>query len=152
MPIRPSKYSKSERGSLKDVKDRQGCADVYDLQIEPTPDELRLQKLYSLATETNDKNLLASTGFVVMNGGNNPISLYRHQEYVQNIINQNPEKIKQLAAEFEACFDPLFDQPLHIKSAYFKQRIARNVILGDDILVKQASTNPQSTRSFRRAK
>lgn len=142
MSIRPVKQQ-SDRGSIKDLQ----AGD--DEKYPATSYELRLRDMYSHAVSTRDQSLIDSTGFIVLNGTVNPVSLFRHREYVVQLENRLGNKLEKTKQEIADCFT--YDEnllPNEVWAAKRKRESARNVILNKDN-IKFASAGV-SYRSFRR--
>jgi len=149
MPIRRVQQQ-SDRGSIRDL------ANGDDEKYPPTPLELRLKGLYEHALVTRDRALINSLGLIPLNGeANNPVSVYRHREYVNSLSVELAEKIKQTAQEIEGCLavDESF-LPQEIKWSRYKQARSQSVITQESGLVKTASVDGSAqvrpVRSFRR--
>jgi hypothetical protein len=149
MPIRRVQQQ-SDRGSIRDL------ANGDDEKYPPTPLELRLKGLYEHALVTRDQALINSLGLIPLNGeANNPVSIYRHREYVKALSEELAEKIQQTAQEIEGCLAVEESSlPQELKWARYKQARAQSVITQENDLVKTASadgsTQTRSVRSFRR--
>lgn len=137
----------SDRGSIRDL------ANGDDEKYPPTPHELHLKGLYEHAMVTRDEVLLNSLGLIPLNGdAKNPVSIYRHREYVNGLSTALAEQIKETAKEIEACFT--VDQStfsFELKRSQYKQANSLSVISEPEELVKKASANYSlPRRSFRR--
>ncbi len=149
MPIRRVQQQ-SDRGSIRDL------AKGDDEKYPPTPYELRLKGLYEHAMVTRDQALLDSLGLIAINGAaNDPVSIFRHKEYVNSLSEKLAEQIKQTSQEIEKCFtvdESSFSQEL--KWSRYKQARAQNLITQGEDMVKVAhadgTTSVKPLRSFRR--
>jgi len=146
MPIRRVQQQ-SDRGSISDL------ANGDDEKFPPTPLELHLKGLYEHAMVTRDEALLNSLGLIPLNGdAKNPVSIYRHREYVNGLSAALAEQIRETAKEIEGCFT--VDQStfsFELKMSQHKQAQALSVISEPETLVKTASDDGvPPRRSFRR--
>ena len=149
MPIRQVKQQ-SDRGSIKDIQNGD------DEKYPPTPYELRMRGLYEHALVSKNQVLLNSLGLIAINGTpKDPISIFRHREYVSSLSNQLAEKIEQTKEELAGCFAADYSNaPQEMKWSRYKQQRACEVILGSQDMVKVADADGDShirvLRSFRR--
>lgn len=146
MPIRRVQQQ-SDRGSIRDL------ANGDDDKFPPTPHELHLKGLYEHAMVTRDEALLNSLGLIPLNGdAKNPVSIYRHREYVNGLSAALAEQIQQTAKEIEGCFavdESVFSYEL--RRSQYKQAQALTIISEPEALVKTASDDGvPPRRSFRR--
>ena len=136
----------SDRGSIRDL------ANGDDEKYPPTALELHLKGLYEHAMVTRDEALLNSLGLIPLNGdAKNPVSIYRHREYVNGLSTALAEQIKETAKEIEGCF--VMDQStfsFELKRSQYKQAQSLSVISEPESLVKTASEGSVPRRSFRR--
>lgn len=130
MPTRPTR-SYSERGSLKDIKAQNEEAqafpyEVNSITLEPTPLELRLQKLYDYSKNNNDQNLLAASGFIttdyIADKNAMPLSAYRLRKTIDDIKSKSPGKIESLCQDFLTCLTPI--EPSVESTCYWKNKLA----------------------------
>ena len=149
MPIRQVKQQ-SDRGSIKDIQNGD------DEKCPPTPYELRIKGLYEHALMTRDQVLLDSLGLVAINGApKDPISIFRHREYVTFLSNKLADKIKKTTEELAGCFSSDYSNaPQEMKWSRYKQQRATEIILADQDMMKVADADGNSytrvLRSFRR--
>jgi len=149
MPIRRVQQQ-SDRGSIKDIQNGD------DEKFPPTPYEMRLKGLYEHALVTRDQALLDSLGLVAINGApKDPISIFRHREYVNSLSAKLADKIEKTKEELVDCFTSDYSNaPQEMKWSRYKQQRAAEVILGDQDMVKVADVDGGShtrvLRSFRR--
>jgi hypothetical protein len=149
MPIRRVQQQ-SDRGSIRNL------ANGDDEKFPPTSLELRLKGLYEYAMVTRDQALVNSLGLIPLNGApNDPVSIYRHREYVNSLSAELAEKIKHTAQEIEGCLAVNeSDLPQEMKWTRYKQARAQSIITQESDLVKVAavdgSIKRKSVRSFRR--
>lgn len=146
MPIRRVQQQ-SDRGSISDL------ANGDDEKYPPTPLELRLKGLYEHALVTRDEALINSLGLIPLNGeANNPVSIYRHREYVNGLSTELAEQINQTAKEIECCFaEDKSTFSFELKMSQYKQAQCLSVISEPEELVKTASDDGvPPRRSFRR--
>lgn len=143
MPIRRVQQQ-SDRGSIRDLQNGD------DEKLPPTEFELRLKGLYEHAMATRDQALVDSLGLIPLNGSaTDPVSIFRHREYVKNISDKLAEQIQETAKEIEgllAVDERDFSQELRMSR--YKQANSLAAITEKDELVKTASALPR--RSFRR--
>lgn len=138
----------SDRGSIRDL------ANGDDEKFPPTELELRLKGLYEHAMVTRDEALLNSLGLIPLNGdAKNPVSIYRHREYVNGLSTKLAEQIQQTAKEIEGCFtmdESTFS--FELRKSQYMQAQALSIICEPEGLVKTASDDSTaiSRRSFRR--
>lgn len=137
----------SDRGSIRDL------ANGDDDKFPPTPHELHLKGLYEHAMVTRDEALLNSLGLIPLNGdAKNPVSIYRHREYVNSLSTALAEQIQQTAKEIEGCFavdESTFSH--EVRRSQYKQAQALTIISEPEALVKTASDDGvPPRRSFRR--
>ena len=155
MPYRTvKKYS--DRGSLKDLVQVQP-EDLYS--IEPTPQELRLKRIYEQSLLNKDSKLADSVGFIIMpesgNRASYPVSLYRHREYVKSLSAKLSNEINQFQNELSAYFNPVEDLPFEMKiSQASRQRSLQTILGSETLLIKIAGQNVSvnKKRSFRRVR
>lgn len=130
MPARPIRQY-SERGSLKDIKAQNEEAqafpyEVNSITVEPTPLELRLQKLYDYSKKNNDQDLLAASGFIttdyIADKNAMPLSAYRLRKTIDDIKSKSPGKIESLSQDFLTCLAPI--EPTTESTAYWKNKLA----------------------------
>lgn len=121
----------SERGSLKDIKAQNDEAQTFPYEvkfitIEPTPLELRLQKLYDYSKKNNDQNLLAASGFIttdyITDKNAMPLSAYRLRKTIDDIKSKSPGQIESLSQDFLTCLAPI--EPTTESTAYWKNKLA----------------------------
>ena len=149
MPIRRVQQQ-SDRGSIKDIQNGD------DEKLPPTPYEIRIKGLYEHALVTRDRALLESLGLIAINGvPKDPVTLFRHREYVNSLSEKLADKIKQIKEELGDCFAADHtDLPQEMKWSRYKQQRAVDVILGNQDMVKVADADGEShtrvLRSFRR--
>lgn len=149
MPIRRVQQQ-SDRGSIRDL------ANGDDEKYPPTPYELRLKGLYEHAMVTRDQALLESLGLIAINGSaKDPISVFRHREYVKSLSEKLSEQIKQTSQEIEGCLAvDDSDTPQELKWSRYKQARAQSLITQGEDMVKVAhadgTTSVKPLRSFRR--
>lgn len=147
MPIRRVQQQ-SDRGSIRDL------ANGDDDKFPPTPLELRVKELYEHAMVTRDEALINSLGLIPLNGeANNPVSIYRHREYVKALSEELSEKIAQTAQEIEGCLSVDESEiPQEMKWSKYKQVRSQSIITQESDLVKVASADgtTKALRSFRR--
>lgn len=149
MPIRRVQQH-SDRGSIQDLQARN------EEDYPPTDYELRVKELYEHALVTRNQALVDSLGLIPLNGeANNPVSVFRHREYVNSLSAHLAEQIKQTAKEIEGCLS--VDEssvPQEIKWSRYKQAHSLSAIMADNDIVKVASadgtTYTRPKRSFRR--
>lgn len=149
MAIRAVKQ-RSDRGSIKDLQNGD------DNNYPATPIELRLKELYEYATVTRNEELQNSLGLVPINGApNDPISIFRHREYVESLSAKLADKIEQTKKELEGCFDSGYNTLNYQMSlSEKKQNHHKSIVLKTAALTKLASYNDKYqvfVRSFRRA-
>jgi hypothetical protein len=130
MPTRPTRQY-SERGSLKDIKAQNEEAqafpyEVNSITLEPTPLELRLQKLYDFSKKNNDQNLLAASGFIttdyIADKNAMPLSVYRLRKTIDDIKSRSPGQIESLCQDFMTCLTPV--ELTSESNAYWKNKLA----------------------------
>lgn len=143
MPIRRVQQQ-SDRGSIRDL------ANGDDDKFPPTALELRLKELYEHAMVTRDEALINSLGLIPLNGeANNPVSIYRHREYVNALSEELADKIKQTAQEIEGVLSvDETTKPQEVRMMDYKRANSLAAIIDNGDLVKTASALPR--RSFRR--
>ncbi len=143
MPIRRVQQQ-SDRGSIKDLQNGD------DEKFPPTSYELRMKELYEHGLATRDQALIESLGFIAVNAApKDPVSLYRHREYVKKLEAQLGDKLEQTKQEIAGCFvSGSYDDSPEMK----KQLDSRNAILmSEEEIIKVASSDPSIVRrSFRR--
>src|SRR5579864_4458077 len=89
----------SDRGSIRDL------ANGDDEKFPPTPEELRLKSLYEHGLATRDQALIDSLGLIAITGApKDPISIFRHKEYIESLKEKLAEQIQQTADELAPCF------------------------------------------------
>lgn len=134
----------SDRGSIKDLQNGD------DEKFPPTPYELRMRNLYEHGLATRDQALIESLGFIAVNAApKDPVSLYRHREYVKQLETQLGDKLEQAKQELAGCFvSGSYDDSPEMQ----KQLSSRNAILmSEEQLIKVASSDTSVVRrSFRR--
>lgn len=146
MPIRRVQQQ-SDRGSIKDLHNGD------DEKFPPTPFELRVKKLYEHSLATRDQALIESLGLIAVNvAPKDPVSLYRHREYVKQLEAKLGDKLEQTKQELAGCF---FYNDHSDSPEMKKQASSRNAILvNEEKIIKVASSaqvEPTSVkRSFRR--
>ncbi len=153
MPYRTVKPY-SDRGSLKDIKERQESGDD---KLPATNFELRVKELYEHAMVRKDEALIESLGLVAINGSpTDPVSIFRHREYVNSLSAKLAGQIEESKLELDACFvdsTPTMNSvPEEMKLTDYKQLRSRCAILEPESITKVASADydPTARRSFRR--
>ena len=147
----------TDRGSIKDIQDRLNNSLEEDLELPPTPEELQIQATYELAMVTRDQALIDSLGLIVMTGSTkDPVSLYRHREYVNSLkakfatqVEESKEELSQCLAQSEK--DTPYSVNMEARRTAYKQAMALAAVL-DDSIVKTASSKGSVDNSFRRVK
>lgn len=147
MPIRRVQQQ-SDRGNIKDLQ----AGD--DEKYPPTSYESRLRDMYTQAVATRDQSMIDSLGFIVLNGGIGPVSVFRHREYVKQLeakFGDQLEKTKQIIAGYLTIDETYL--PREIMRAKAKQENSRNLILEREQTIKTASYGASShiRRSFKRS-
>ena len=153
MPYRTVR-SRSDRGSIKDIQ-QAVKEDLGDPNLPPTSAELRIKSLYEHALVTRDQALIDSLGLIVMDGSpKDPVAMMRHKEYVREIGTKLGVAMVQEAKEgIDMLIEAELQGPSEMRIAAYKQAEARNTILAEDGLIKNASTGViKHHRSFWRAK
>lgn len=134
----------SDRGSIRNL------ANGDDEKLPPTEFELRLKELYEHAMVTRNQALVDSLGLIPLNGtANDPVSIFRHREYVKSLSDKLAAQIQETAKEIEGCL--AIDEtslPREVMNSRYKQANSLAAISDTKELVKTASTSPR--RSFRR--
>ena len=134
----------SDRGSIQNLQNRQ------EDDLPPTDYELRLKELYEHAMVTRNQALVDSLGLIPLNGAaNDPVSIFRHREYVKSLSDKLATQIQETAKEIEGCL--AIDEtslPREVQNSRYKQANSLAAISDTDGLVKTASTTLR--RSFRR--
>lgn len=134
----------SDRGSIRNL------ANGDDEKLPPTEFELRLKELYEHAMVTRNQALVDSLGLIPLNGtANDPVSIFRHREYVKSLRDKLAAQIQETAKEIEGCL--AIDEtslPREVINSRYKQANSLAAISDTKELVKTASTSPR--RSFRR--
>lgn len=148
MPIRRVQQQ-SDRGSIQDL------ANGDDEKYPPTEQELRVKEIYEHALVTRDDALLASIGLIPINGSaKDPVSIFRHREYIKSLSTELADKIAEATQELEGCLSVNDDSvPDELKWPRYKQAQSLSAILGPEELVKTASDDDSYVpprRSFRR--
>lgn len=149
MPIRRVQQQ-SDRGSIQNLQNKN------EEEFPPTDYELRVKELYEHALVTRNQALVDSLGLIPLNGSaNDPVSIFRHREYVKSLSAELADKIQQAAKEIESCLH--VDEsslPQEIKWSRYKQSHSLAAITEDIDIVKVASADGQTytrpKRSFRR--
>jgi len=149
MPIRRVQQQ-SDRGSIRDLQNGD------DEKYPPTDYELRVKELYEHALVTKNQALVDSLGLIPINGSaNDPVSIFRHREYIKSLSSELADKIQQTAKEIEGCLH--VDEtslPQEVKWSRYKQAHSLAAICEDIDIVKVASadggTYTRAKRSFRR--
>jgi hypothetical protein len=154
MPYRTVKPY-SDRGSLKDLKERQESGD--DSKLPATNFELRVKELYEHAIVRKDEALIESLGLIAINGSpTDPVSIFRHREYVNSLSEKLAGQIEETKLELDACFAnsvPTANSvPSEMKPTEYRQNKSRCAILEPESITKLASADydPIFKRSFRR--
>lgn len=97
----------SDRGSLSDLVNRLSNQNIFD-EVEPSPYELRIKKLYEFAELHKNNELKDSLGFVttdyISDKNALPLSIYRLREIVSSLKAKPNNKINELTNELSACF------------------------------------------------
>lgn len=149
MPIRRVPQL-SDRGSIRDIQNGD------DDKAPPTEYELRVKELYEHALVTKNQALVDSLGLIPINGSaKDPVSIFRHREYVNSLSQELKDKIAQTAKEMEAYFHVDENQVAQeLKWSKYKQAHSLAAIREDIDIVKVASadggTYTRAKRSFRR--
>jgi len=134
----------SDRGSIRDLQARN------EEDFPPTEHELRIKKLYEHAMVTRNQALVDSLGLIPLNGtANDPVSIFRHREYVKSLSDKLAEQIQETAKEIEGCLavdESSMCQEMRLSR--YKQANSLAAITDPEELVKTASALPK--RSFRR--
>ena len=148
MAIRAVKQ-RSDRGSIKNLQN--GDDEYYP----PTAIELRLKELYEYATVTRNEELQNSLGLIPISGAtNDPISIFRHREYVDSLSAKMADKIEETKKILEGCFDSGYTLNYQMRLSETKQNHHQSIILKSAAITKLASYNGKYqvfVRSFRRA-
>ncbi|HEY5267804.1 MAG TPA: hypothetical protein VII94_01565 [Candidatus Saccharimonadales bacterium] len=148
MAIRVVKQ-RSDRGSIKDLQNGD------DEHYPATPIELRLKELYEYATVTRNEELQNSLGLVPIVGAtNDPVSIFRHREYVESLSAKMADKIEQTKKELEGCFESSCTLNYQMRLSEIKRNHHKSIVLKSAALTKLASYNGKYqvfVRSFRRA-
>jgi hypothetical protein len=134
----------SDRGSIRDLQNKQ------EDDFPPTDYELRVKDLYEHAMVTRNQALVDSLGLIPLNGAaNDPVSIFRHREYVKSLSDKLAAQIQETAKEIEGCL-AVDETTLHreLQNSRYKQANSLAAISDTDELLKTASTSPR--RSFRR--
>jgi hypothetical protein len=154
MPYRTVKPY-SDRGSLKDLKERQESGD--DDKLPATNFELRVKELYEHAMVRKDDALIESLGLIAINGSpTDPVSIFRHREYVNTLSEKLAGQIEETKLELDACFadsTPTINSvPEEMRPTEYRQIRSRCAILEPESITKFAGADSTSStrRSFRR--
>src|ERR1700679_2286671 len=101
MPYRTVKPH-SDRGSLRDLKEKLESGN--DDKLPATPFELRVKELYESAMIQKDEALIESLGLIAISGSpKDPVSIFRHREYVNSLSKKLANQVAQSKSELEAC-------------------------------------------------
>ena len=100
MPVRAAKQH-TDRGSIKDLVQRQS-GEMSAVAEDPfLPSELRMKKLYEYAQLHKDQKLRSALGFIttdyIADKNALPLSIYRIRKTVDEIKSKSSDKINQLA-------------------------------------------------------
>jgi len=151
---------RSDRGSLKDIQNKNSNKLEENPEMPATPQELRIKALYEHALVLRDDALIASLGLIVMDGSpKDPVSLMRHRERVNEIKAKLGTEVAEAQKEIEILVKeekgPFHDHEMRV-AAYKKENTLNTILLEDGVMVKIAGTqhsNPvRALRSFWRAK
>ena len=99
--------------------------------------------------------MMESFGLIAITGSpTNPISIFRHREYVNSLSDKLAEKIQQNRKELDAIFVTYSDTNPHgeISRAQYRQQLSRETILNSEDLIKIAGIDfvKPISRSFKR--
>lgn len=101
----------SDRGNIKELKASQALESLYDVKPidkEPTPLELRLQKLYDYSKQHNDTNLMAASGFIttdyIADKNALPLSVYRLRKTIDDIKSRSGSTVNEWTTKLTECF------------------------------------------------
>ena len=145
---------RSDRGSLQDLKEKLESGDDGS---PATHFELRVKELYENAMIRKDDALIESLGLIAINGSpTDPVSIFRHREYVNSLAEKLAGQVEESKAELEACFaastPTMLSVPSEMKLTEYRQIRSLVAILEPDSFTKLASTDsaPSNRRSFKR--
>jgi hypothetical protein len=150
MPYRAIKPH-SDRGSIKNLN--QSNEDKAVEELPPTTYEIMVKSLYEHALIAKDQTMMESFGLIAITGSpTNPISIFRHREYVNSLSDKLAEKIQQNRKELDALFYSTPSYRPEIRNAQYKQLQSRETILNSENLIKVAGTGftRPISRSFKR--
>lgn len=146
---------RSERGSIKDIRNKKNDSLEENPDMPATQAELRIKSLYEHALVTRDQALIDSLGLIVMDGPpNDPVALLRHKEYVRGLKDKLGVEVQEAKEGLDMLIEADLQGAAEMKIAAYKQHEARNVILQEDgEMIKNASDGSISRkRSFWRVK
>jgi hypothetical protein len=140
---------KSDRGSIRDIQNKNNDFLEENPNMPPTQGELRIKSLYEHALITRDQSMIDSLGLIVMGGAvNDPIALFRHKQYVKELSDKLAPEIEKAKEELSTCLSKTVSNSIGLTQNVIKQAEVRNIILSNNI--KIACTTPR--RSFWRTK
>lgn len=141
---------RSDRGSIKDIQNKNANSLEENPDMPPTEGELRIKSLYENALATRDQAMIEALGLIVMGGApTDPVAILRHKQYVKEISERMAPEIEKAKEELTACLEHTVPNDMEETNRRFKQAQSLETILSDT-LVKTADSSPR--RSFWRTK
>lgn len=141
---------RSDRGSIKNIQNRNTDSLEENPDMPPTDGELRIKALYENALVTHDQAMIEALGLIVMGGApTDPVAILRHKQYVNEISQRMAPEIEKAKEELTACLEQTIPNDIEAINQVIKRAQSLEVVLSDTI-VKTANSSPR--RSFWRAK
>lgn len=140
--------SRSDRGSLADIQ-------AGEEFLPPTQEELDIKIKAETALANHDNDALTDMGIIVMNGSyTDPVSLLRHKQYIQLLVEKNGSEINALTMQLSSCFQNE-DTKVHNGKTSLKQIISSQTIIAENegiirLAHQEAGQPKKQIRSFSR--